>query len=301
MPDGRVALGIDVGGTKVALALVRGDGTVLSERRVTNREHADTAALLEAVAAEAASLAQGSPGVIEAVGVGICELVDLTGEITSSSTIPWKRSDLEQALSGLGPVTIEADVRAAARAEAVLGAGRSLETFGYVTIGTGISSTFVRDGEPWLGDHGAAQLLGSARIALPCDGATLERSLEDVASGAAITRRYRERTGSELGESIDVMSAAAAGDRDAQAVLAEAVTTLGSFLAMFVNLLDPGALVLGGGLTSSGPYFIERVIEAVRSFIWASEVRSTPIVIGELGANAGAIGAAWSALGGGPG
>jgi predicted NBD/HSP70 family sugar kinase len=302
MTEPRTALGIDIGGTKVALVLMDADGAVVAERRLVNREYPDARALLEAVASDARELAGGaSTGpTLEGVGVGICELVGLTGEVESSTTVPWARTDLEAALSGIGPVTLDADVRAAARAEAVFGAGRSFDAFGYVTVGTGISSTFVRDGEPWLGSHGAAQLLGTARLTLPCPhcGRMLDTSLEDVASGAGIVRRYGERSAVEVTGSEDVIEAARRGEEDAGAVLAEAADTLGSFIAFFLNLLDPDGIVIGGGLVSGSSPFRERAIAAGRSRIWAQRARSTPIVLGELAANAGAIGAAWSVLAG---
>jgi glucokinase len=301
MPEARVALGIDVGGTKVALVLLDADGAVTAERRIVNRQYPDSTALLEAVAGAATALADGLPaGTLEGVGVGICELVGLTGEVESSTTIPWTRAELEEAFSGIGPLSLDADVRAAARAEAVFGAGRPFASFGYVTVGTGISSTFVRDGEPWLGAHGAAQLLGSAHLTLPCPhcGRRLDMSLEDVASGAGIVRRYRERRGVEVTGSDEVVEAARGGDADAEALLAEAADTLGSFIAFFLNLLDPHAMVIGGGLVSGSSPFRERVLSAGRSRIWAASASSTPMLLGELGANAGAIGAAWSVLAG---
>jgi predicted NBD/HSP70 family sugar kinase len=298
MPEARIALGVDVGGTKVALVLLDADGVVVAERRLVNREYPDPTVLLETVGQAAAALADGRS--LERVGVGICELVVFSGEIESSTTIPWTRADLERALSGIGPLTLDADVRAAAHAEAVFGAGRPFDSFGYVTVGTGISSTFVRDGEPWIGAHGAAQLLGTARLTLPCPHCDrmLDMSLEDVASGAGIVRRYRERSGVEVNGSADVIQAADGGDADAETVLSEAADTLGSFIAFFVNLLDPHAMVIGGGLVSGPSPFRERVVAASRSRIWASSARSTPILLGELGANAGAIGAAWSVLAG---
>jgi glucokinase len=301
MPEARVALGIDVGGTKVALVLLDADGAVTAERRIVNRQYPDATALLEAVAGAAAVLADGrSAGTLEGVGVGICELVGLTGEIESATTIPWTRAELEVALSGIGPLRLDADVRAAARAEAVFGAGRSFASFGYVTVGTGISSTFVRDGEPWLGAHGAAQLLGSAHLTLPCPhcGRMLDMSLEDVASGAGIVLRYRERSGVEVTGGDEVIEAARRGDEDAETLLAEAADMLGSFIAFFLNLLDPHAMVIGGGLASGSSPFRERVLVAGRSRIWATSARSTPMLLGELGPNAGAIGAAWSVLAG---
>jgi glucokinase len=295
-----LGLGIDVGGTKVAIVLLDGSGTVLAERRLVNRDHAGAGALLEAVARNAREVARDRPSgtALDGVGVGICELVGLDGSIVSSTTIPWTRTDLEAALSGIGPVTVDADVRTAARAEAAFGAGRPYPSFGYVTVGTGISSTFVRDGSPWAGANGAAQLLGSARIVLPCPhcGRRLETSLEDIASGAGIVRRYAARSGTDLWGVEEMIAWADGGDPDAEAVLAEATDTLGSFLALFVDLFDPHAVVVGGGLAAGAPAFFDRAVAATRWCIWAPAARSTPILPGALGPIAGAIGAAWSVL-----
>jgi glucokinase len=300
--DEGVALGIDVGGTKVAVVLVDRRGAVLAERRLTNREHGEARALLEAVARDARVVAEGRPSQasIEGVGVGICELVGPDGEIESSTTIPWARRDLEDALSSIGPLTVDADVRTGARAEAVFGAGKRYPTFGYITIGTGISSAFVRDGEAWTGAHGTAQLLGSAVVALPCPhcGRMIETCLEDVGSGAAIVRRYGERSGADVQGADDVIAAANAGDEAAAAVVSDATETLGSFLALFINLFDPHALVIGGGLAAGAQSFRQRATDGARSRIWAPAARSTPILLGSLGGNAGAIGAAWSVLAG---
>ena len=299
--DDRVALGIDVGGTKVAFVLLDRRGAVLAERRLVNAEFAGARALLEAVAREARAIAAATPTTsIEGVGVGICELVGPDGQIASSTTIPWTRAELEDVLSPIGPLTVDADVRAAARAEAAFGAGKPYPTFGYVTIGTGISSTFVRDGEPWTGAHGTAQLLGSSVLTLPCPhcGRVLETCLEDVASGAGIVRRYRERGSADVRGAVDAIAAADSGDQAASAIVSEAIQALGSFLALFINLFDPHALVIGGGLAAGAKGFRECAADVARSRIWAPLARSTPILLGALGGNAGAIGAAWSVLAG---
>jgi glucokinase len=294
MADDRRALGIDVGGTKVALAVIDRDGAVLGERRVRDRDHADATALLEAVGVEARALAGEAP--VDGVGVGMCELVDPSGEVVSATTIPWKRADLERVLAAIAPLTVDADVRAAARAEARFGAGRPFGSFGYVTVGTGISSAFVRDGDPWSGAHGAAQLLGSARIGFPCPscGRVVDVCLEDVASGAGIARRYAARSHADAGAADDVVAAADRGDHDAADVLTEAAIALGSFLALFVNLFDPEAMVIGGGLAAGGSTMLGRALETARARIWAPHVRSIPLLPGELGPSAGAIGAAWT-------
>jgi glucokinase len=298
MDDG-VAVGVDVGGTKVALVLLEHGGAVLAERRLANDAYADGGQLLDAVAHEAGELAASSPRPVAGVGVGICELVGPDGEIASSTTFTWTRAQLEDALSPIGPLTLDGDVYMAARAEATFGAGKPFATFGYVTVGTGISSAFVRDGEPWTGVHGAAQLLGSSNVALPCPhcGRTADLSLEDVASGRGIVRRYAEHDAAVRGAD-DVLAAADAGDATAAALVTDATETLGSFLALFIDLYDPHAMVIGGGLWTGHDGFRTRAIDVARARIWATAARSTPIVDGALGGNAGAIGAAWSALAG---
>ena len=296
---GVVALGIDVGGSKVAMGIVAADGSILARDRVVNREHRRKD-LLGEVARRAALLAAAAPAgtVLAGVGVGICELVDPGGQVVSSVSIPWSRAELDEALSGPGPVSIDADVRAAARAEGRFGAGRPHASFGYVTVGTGISSCLVLDGEPWVGAHGAAQLLGSGSLALPCPhcGRGLECSLEDVGSGAAIASRYRNRSGSAAAGADVVLAAASSGDAIAGEVVGEATDALGGFLAMFVNITDPEALIVGGGLGSAPGPFRDRVFAAVRRHVWAPAARSLPIHPAELGPEAGVVGAGWQVL-----
>jgi glucokinase len=299
MDDG-LAVGVDIGATKVALVLLDRGGAVLAEGRLQNDAFADAVELLDAIAREASELAAAAPVSVEGVGVGICELVGPDGEIGSSTTFAWIRADLEDALSPIAPLTVDGDVCAAARAEATFGAGKPFPTFGYVTVGTGISSTFVRDGEPWTGAHGAAQLLGSSNVTLPCPhcGQIVDLSLEDAASGRGILRRYREHGSATVRGADDVIEAAAAGDETATAIVSDGTRTLGSFLALFINLFDPHALVIGGGLWAGAEGFRERAVDAARARIWALAARDTPILAGALGGNAGAIGAAWSVLAG---
>jgi glucokinase len=299
MDDG-VAIGVDVGGTKVALVLLDRGGAVLAESRLENDAFASTDDLLDAAGREAAGLASTAPASVAGVGVGICELVGPDGEIGSSTTFAWTRARLESVFSSIGPLTVDGDVYTAARAEATFGAATSYPTFGYVTIGTGISSAFVRDGEVWTGAHGAAQLLGSSNVTLPCPhcGQTVDLSLEDVASGRGIVKRYERHGSADVRGAVDVIAAADAGDETAAAIIADATRTLGSFLALFVNLFDPHALVIGGGVWAGSEGLRSRATEAARSRIWAAAARDTPILVGALGGNAGAIGAAWSVLAG---
>ena len=117
-------------------------------------------AVLGNVVAMVRSLSEegGSMGSPSGVSVGLAELISPVGEVVSDATIKWKdiavarRIESETSLRA----TIEADVRAAARAEAELGAGRGRKSFVYVTVGTGISACLVIDGEPYTGHRGLA-------------------------------------------------------------------------------------------------------------------------------------------------
>ena len=282
------AIGVDVGGTKVALGLVDVDGKVVRRERIENREARDAAALLARVAVAARELADSTA---VPVGVGICELVDRSGEIRSAVTIPWTRTEIVDALSPVGPVTVDADVRTAALAEARLGAGHAFGSFVYVTVGTGVSCCLVRDGEPEPGARGYAQLIGSSRVAVPCDGGLLTVAAEDVGAGPALARRYGQGVTPE-----EVLRRCAEGDAAAAAVVREAATVLGSFVALLVNVLDPHAVVVGGGLgAADGPYW-DALERAVREHVWADDARSLPVVHAALGADAGVVGAALRAL-----
>ena len=292
------ALGIDVGGTKAALGVVTGDGRLLRSARVDNRDAATAADLLAMVASAAQDLVSPATPGLAGVGIGVPELVDLSGTIRTGSVVPWTNDAISSALQGLGPVFVEADVRAAALAEAEFGAGYGYGAFCYLTIGTGISSTMVCNGRPVRGAHGAAQLLGSGRIAVPCPSCdTLaDICLEDLASGPVLAARFGERTGRQVRGAEEVFAAAERGDPAAREVLEQAAHVAGSFLAMAVNLLDPEAVVVGGGLGSAGELWWERLVTSARDHIWAEYVRGIPIVPARLGPLAGVIGAGLCAL-----
>jgi glucokinase len=189
-------------------------------------------------------------------------------------------------------------VRAAAAAEAAFGAARGLGWFVYVTVGTGISSCLVQHGGPLPGARGNALVLASALERSRCVrcGAENEITLEALASGPGLVHEYDQvRTGAAT-RAEDVLAAAAAGDADAVRVVSRACETLGARLGWLANVLDPEAIVLGGGLgLGLVRAFLAPLAAAARSAIWAPDSRSIPIVAAALGTDAGIVGAALGA------
>ena len=268
------SIGVDVGGTKIAAALVAGGGRVLAHTLVPTRAARPGPEILRDAVSAAAAMAREAADqgqTVGGVGVGVPEIVDLDGRVTTGSVIDWTGEDVEAAFAGFGPVTVIADVRAAALAEAQLGAGRGHGVMVYVTVGTGISHTLVIDGRPFAGARGAALLFGSGAIA----GVVLE----DVAGGPAIARAAGTETAEE---------ALAAG----HPAVDEAARLLGEGIAVLVNLLDPEIVVVGGGLGSAGGSYLERAVSVARPRIWLPAARDLPIVTAGLGPEAGVIGAA---------
>jgi glucokinase len=294
--DGDAAIGIDVGGTKTALGLVDAAGLGLLARTVipTGRERGGAAVLADVRAAARALADLGGRDGRRVTGVGLVvpEIVSRAGVITSAAVIPqWDELPVAAALGEIAPVRVEADVRASAFAEAVLGAGRPYEYHVFVTVGTGISYSAVYQGRPLAGARGGALNVGTAVLARLPAGSPEPREvvLEEIASGRALAQRYAARGGRARGAD-DVLAAAERGDEIAAGVLSEGAEALGIGIALLVNLLDPEAVIVGGGLGSADTPYWAATRACVRRYLHA-HAAGTVLIQGALGADAGVIGA----------
>lgn len=257
------AIGVDVGGTKIAAGVVElRSGRVIERGEIPTRPDRGGAAVL----ADCAALAQRLGGSEFPVGVGLCELVDLDGRPASGDTADWRGLDLSVAF-GPAPVVLDSDVRAAARAEARFGAGAGYASFLHVVVGTGASVCLVIGGEPYAGEHGHAIVLGAPPV-------------ERVASGSALARR----AGVERAE--DVLA-----NPGHTGLVEEAAHALAGVLAVLANALDPGLIVLGGGLGSQ-PAFREQVVAAAIPLVAYPSLCPLEIVASRLGSDGGIVGAA---------
>jgi glucokinase len=283
------AIGVDVGGTKIAAGLVRFPEGELSElleiRTLPERGGGtvlrDVEQLVERIAKEKFC----------GVGIGICELVDGEGNLLSANCISWNAREVQERLARFGAMRIEADVRAAALAEALFGAGAGAKTFLYVTVGTGISSCLVIDGKPFTGARGAAGTMASGPM--PAVTPQIQPSLEAIASGPGLVAQFRAAGGDEP-SAQGVIAAAEAANRKAMAVVRQGGRALGGTIGLLVNVLDPELVVIGGGLGLREGIYRDALVEAARRHIWWVGHREVPIVSAATGTAAGVIGAAAS-------
>jgi glucokinase len=291
-------LGLDIGGTKTAAGIVLFPSGVLLNQRIIpttptrpgDQILGDIRALASELKDAAASL--GHP--ITGIGAGVAELVSPNGEVTSSQTIPWKGMPVRESLSKIAPAVVESDVRAAAIGETLLGAGKDFGCFVYVTVGTGISSCLVQDGRPHVGAHGNAIVLATAPLSSTCPNCGVYSSpvLEEFASGPALARRFSEASGQTVLSGEEVTERAEREDARAIEVVRSAGRALGVSVAFLANVLDPEAIIVGGGLGLDGRLYWRSMDESTRSHIWADAGKSVPIIPAKLGKEAGVIGAA---------
>jgi glucokinase len=292
------AIGLDVGGTKIAGGVVSfPSGRVLAKQVIptlpTRGGKAvldDSLALAKTLMAEAHTMGLA----VQGIGVGVAELVDLAGNVTSAHTIDWPGLSAQAAFSKLAPAIVESDVRAPALAEAMFGAGRSYRLFAYVTIGTGISYCLVQDGKPYAGARGNALVLTSGPLTFRCPGcgAVSQSIVEEIASGPALAAHYSQLSAVQVTKAEAVLAAVEAGDTIAIQTVETAAEALGSSVGFMINLLDPEAVIVGGGLGLAGGLYWDRFVSSTRAHIYAGATRVLPIQHASLGVDAGLIGAA---------
>ena len=288
------AIGIDVGGTKIAAGIVNVEsGEVVSRQLRHTQPHRTGDEIFNDVLQIAESLASQA----NSIGLGLAELVGPEGEILSEATFRWKNIPVQECLSQILPTTIEADVRAAARAETKFGAGSGLDHFLYVTIGTGISSCLVIDGKPYVGARGLTGTFASAPTAIPIATGSIAHGipLESFSSGVGIATRFKTEAGLDS-DAQQVFSLAKLGNEVAMRILDSAGVALGAAIAQLVNTLDPQAVVLGGGIGCAEGLFHDSLRSAFRKHVWSELHSDVPILTAKLGINAGWIGAALASV-----
>jgi glucokinase len=312
-PGSAVAIGADLGGTKLLV------GVVDSEQRVLHRgqepshgqSQEEVLDLLEAEVREALDV---QPEAV-AVGLGIPATIDhRRGVAINAVNLPIVDVPVRDRMrERLGmPVFIDNDANTAALAEFLHGAGRGTENMVLLTLGTGIGGGLVLGGELYRGSTGAGAELGHVVIEVDgprCQGTCPNHGcVEAFASGTAIGREGRlaaERSPDSAigrlaaaGEEIDgraVTEAALDGDETATEVLAHIGEHLGAALSSFANIFDPDVIVIGGGASVAGDLLLDPAREQLRRRA-LPPMNETPVVLATMGPDAGMIGAAAMAM-----
>lgn len=300
------AIGVDVGGTKIAAGVVSPEGEVLSESR--HSSHGSKEELMSSIARAVREVREGYE-----VG-GVCLAVPgliLAAEnkvIFSPNLHAVEGIDLKRALEGeVGlPVTVENDANAAAWGEFRFGAGSDVDHLVFLTLGTGVGGGIITHGVLLRGAQGAGGELGHVTIHAtgPRCGCGNRGCIEALASGTAIKRRATEvaaeKPDSEIGRLAaerevlgeDVTELARRGDRLAVGVLREAGVWLGIGIAGFINTFNPEVVAVGGGVVEAGDLILDPARHEAYLRARSPSRDLAQIKEATLGARSGLLGAA---------
>ena len=286
-------IGIDVGGTKILAGVVERDGNVLrTERRDTPTD--STEAFLEGLAEVVDALRDET---VAAVGIGIPSTIDQrAGSSVFSVHVPLEGVPLrERGEHYLGlPVAVDNDANAAAVAEWTIGAGRGTQHMVMLTLGTGIGGGLILGGRLYRGSTGAAAELGHLVIEFDgpeCRGSCTGRGhFEWFVSGSAADDLAHELLGADA-DAKALVAAARAGDERAAGAFVEMGRRLGAGMASVVNAFDPELIVVGGGFGEALDLMLDPALETLRRDALPPGRDHVRVVSGELGEEAGMVGA----------
>jgi glucokinase len=307
-------LGVDIGGTKVAVGLVDAEGRILTQQRKPMIATGTAEAGLDAVIAAIDSVLSTEGDKVR--GIGICApgpLDPKTGVVLDPPNLPcWRNFPLAEKISAKYrvPVKVDNDANAAALAETRWGAARGYRFVFYATIGTGIGSGIVLDGAIYYGKTGAAGEGGHVSIDYkgPVCNCGKRGCIEVLASGTAIGARARARLVSEPSRksaildlanghlssvtSEKVAQAYTQGDTLAGEILSETVDLLIPWLGNIVDLLDPDVLVFGGGASVMLKPFFDDILRGLPRWCINPRASEIPLLMAHYGADAGIAGGA---------
>ncbi|MDA8318494.1 MAG: ROK family glucokinase [Actinomycetota bacterium] len=305
-----LTIGVDVGGTKIAAGVVDDGGSII-EMMKRPTPAANAAGTIEVISESVRELLGRYD--VEAVGIGAAGFVDESrSAVAFAPNLSWRHEAVARKVEErVGrPVVVENDGNAAAWAESRMGAGRGHEHMLLITVGTGIGAGFVLNGALYRGRWGHAAEPGHVRVVPDgrlC-GCGNRGCWEQYASGNALVAEAREFARRSPGAAVrllqlaggtpegitgpDVTTAAREGDAAALRCFEIVGQWLGQGLADLAAVLDPGCFVLGGGVSESGDLLLNPARDAFASALTGRNYRPhAPIVLAELGADAGLIGA----------
>ncbi|MGI8467394.1 MAG: ROK family protein [Pyrinomonadaceae bacterium] len=310
----KAVAGIDIGGTKIAVALETLDGKKLASRHLPTKVELGPYRIMEDVARTLRRMLKKTPeSELVAIGIGCPAPLDIErGLVCSPSNLrDWIEFPLVKMIENTFDVKtlLDNDANVAALGEFYYGAGRGFENILYVTISTGIGGAIINRGKIIQGIGGAAGEIGHT-IVMPTGGEICgcggRGCLETVGSGKSIARRARERlasggetslmrdlTGNDLNAITAeiVVEAVKRGDRIAQEIWDEACRFIAVGIGNAINLIAPEAVIIGGGVSSAGELLLEPLRKLLKENVRLIPTEKISIKRAALGKDSGVCGA----------
>ncbi len=293
-------LGIDLGGSSIKAVAVTLEGKLFGETNVSFdvNEELDWARRIKQTVDEieskqpnrAQAIGISAPGLAAPNGRSIARM---PGRLQGLEGLDWTEFLLGKARRGTATVPVLNDAHAALLGEAWLGAARGFKHIIMLTLGTGVGGAAIVDGKLLRGAIGRGGHFGHACLdpnGVP-DICGMPGSLETFIGNYNITERTRGR----FATTHALVEAHLAGDREATTFWLKSVHGLACAIGSFINILDPEAIIIGGGIARAGHALFDPLEKFVRAVEWKVTPEPVRIIPAQLGDLAGAYGAAWSA------
>ena len=304
----KYCFGVDIGGTTVKLGLFTTDGEIVDKWEIKTRtENQGEAVLPDIAEALKEKLEEKKIGrdEVEGIGVGVPAPVNAEGVVQNTANLGWGYKEVKREMEELSGMRAEIgnDANVAALGEMWLGAGKGRKNIVMVTLGTGVGGGIIIDGKPLVGAHGAGGEIGHLCVNYEetdhC-GCGNTGCLEQYASATGITRLANIRLAKDDAKSVlreqevsakTVFDAVKAGDAVAKEIAEEFGKYLGHAMANLAAVVDPSAIVIGGGVSKAGEVLIEYVEKNFKKRAFFAN-KDTEFVLATLGNDAGICGAA---------
>lgn len=304
----KYCFGVDIGGTTVKLGLFTTDGEIVDKWEIKTRtENQGEAVLPDIAEALKVKLEEKKIGrdEVEGIGVGVPAPVNAEGVVQNTANLGWGYKEVKREMEELSGMRAEIgnDANVATLGEMWLGAGKGRKNIVMVTLGTGVGGGIIIDGKPLVGAHGAGGEIGHLCVNYEetdhC-GCGNTGCLEQYASATGITRLANIRLAKDDAKSVlreqevsakTVFDAVKAGDAVAKEIAEEFGKYLGHAMANLAAVVDPSAIVIGGGVSKAGEVLIEYVEKNFKERAFFAN-KDTEFVLATLGNDAGICGAA---------
>ena len=304
------AVGIDIGGTKMAAGLVERKGRMVAEARRMAPKSGPFAIVDAVVDLTAQVTADVHPSEVAGIGIGLPGQVDFMRQsIEFATNLPLMGVDVRSLVMSRTkmPVTIDNDVHTAAQGERRFGVAAGARDWAMVTVGTGVGGALFVSGQPYRGHRGLAGEIGHMVVEFdgrpcPCGGighlepyvarpaiAAAGRELAGTFAGAGVLERAGRDVSAVTAE--DVIQCAREGDEACLSILHDAARILGRALVGIVNFMNPELIVIGGGVAEGNQFFADEAARAIAEEALAGRA-DVRVVLAQLGNDAGALGAA---------
>ena len=283
-------IGIDLGGSKIALGLVGQRDEIRARRRIDTHADAGLKRVVERIAVEVAALRSTLPPeeAVAAVGVGAPGPLDhISGELLTLvnlpgiSNTPFRRA-LSERLSL--PVALDHDAKVAALGEFHFGAGRGRDSMIYIVIGTGVGAAIIYDGALLYGESNSAGESGHMTVdpqGRRCHCGS-RGCLEAYTAGPALSRAYAGKTGENI-SGDQIAARARAGDENAQQVFDEAGRALGIVIASLAMTLNIETFVIGGSVSQAGDLLLGPARESLKDYSFRAVSARLRVVASDIG------------------